>query len=159
VSKRSNDDVADFSYHHPIEVRFGDTDALGHINNATYLAYFEMARAGYYEALMGTPFNTGEDAERFTFLIAEATVRYRLPGFFGDRLVVDCRIPWAGRSSFGLEYRIRSEGSPTLGPRLLADGETIQVMFDLKRERVSRLTPEMREKFVRFEGREIPTRR
>ncbi len=62
----------DFPCHHPIEVRFGDTDALGHINNATYLTYFEAARAGYYEALMGTPFGTGEDAERYTFLIAEA---------------------------------------------------------------------------------------
>jgi len=159
VRKASGVDEAEFPYHHPIEVRFGDTDALGHINNATYLAYFEMARAGYYEALMGTPFNTGEDAEQFTFLIAEATVHYRLPGFFGDRLVVDCRIPWAGRSSFGLEYRVRSEGSPTLGPRLLADGETVQVMFDLRSERVSRLPPDLRERFERFEGHEIPTRR
>ena len=149
----------DFRYHHPIEVRFGDTDALGHINNATYLAYFEMARAGYYEALTGTPFNTGEDAARFTFLIAEATVHYRLPGFFGDRLVVDCRIPWAGRSSFGLEYHVRSEGSPSLGPRLLADGETIQVMYDIPAERVTRLPDELRERFERFEGRSIPTRR
>jgi acyl-CoA thioester hydrolase len=156
---RSTPAHGEFRYHHAVEVRFGDTDALGHINNATYLSYFEAARAGYYEALMGTPFNTGEDAARFTFLIAEASVHYRMPGFFGDRLVVDCRIPWAGRSSFGLEYRVRSEGSPTLGPRLIADGETVQVMFDLRSERVSRLPPELREKFERFEGREIPTRR
>ena len=149
----------DFTYHHPLEVRFGDTDALGHINNATYLSYFEAARAGYYEALMGTPFNTGEHAERYTFLIAEASIHYRLPGFFGDRVLVDCRIPWAGRSSFGLEYRVRSEGSPTLGPRTLADGETVQVMFDLRAERVTRLPADLRERFEQFEGRPIPTRR
>jgi acyl-CoA thioesterase FadM len=117
-----------------------------------------MARAGYYEALMGRPFGTGEDAERYTFLIAEARVHYRLPGFFGDRLVVDCRVPWAGRSSFALEYRVRSEGSPTLGARVLADGETVQVMYDLKAERVTRLPIELREQFERFEGRAIPPR-
>jgi acyl-CoA thioester hydrolase len=150
---------AEYPYQHSMEVRFGDTDALGHINNATYLSYFEAARAGYYEALMGTPFNTGQDAARFTFLIAEASVHYRSPGFFGDRVVVDCRIPWAGRSSFGLEYRVRSEGSPSLGPRLLADGETVQVMFDLRAERVTRLPADLRERFEAFEGHSIPTRR
>ena len=139
-------------------MRFGDTDALGHINNATYLTYFEAARAGYYEALMGTPFGTGEHAERYTFLIAEAAVHYRLPGFFGDRVVVDCRVPWAGRSSFGLEYRVRSEGSPTLGARVLADGHTVQVMFDLKSQRVTRLPADLRAKFEQYEGRAIPMR-
>ena len=28
----------------PIEVRFSDLDALGHVNNVTYFTYFEIAR-------------------------------------------------------------------------------------------------------------------
>ena len=42
-----------FRYRRPIEVRFGDTDAMGHVNNAAYLTYCEMARAGYYETVTG----------------------------------------------------------------------------------------------------------
>ncbi len=38
----------DFRYRHPIEIRYNDTDALGHVNNAVYFSYFEMARSGYY---------------------------------------------------------------------------------------------------------------
>jgi acyl-CoA thioester hydrolase len=34
-----------FSTH--IEVRFRDLDALGHVNNAVYLTYFEIARLHY----------------------------------------------------------------------------------------------------------------
>ena len=49
----------EFRFEHPIEVRFVDTDAFGHVNNAVYLSYFEAARAGYYAEVTGTPFGTG----------------------------------------------------------------------------------------------------
>ena len=45
-----------------------DLDGLGHVNNATYLSYFEMARAGYHAALTGHPFGTGPDADRLLSL-------------------------------------------------------------------------------------------
>ena len=158
VSPRTHPHEGEFHYHHPIEVRFGDTDALGHVNNAVYLSYFEMARAGYYEAMTGVPFGTGEDARHRTFLIAEATVRYRMPAFFGEPLVADCRIGWATGSSFALEYRIRAEASSLGAARLVAEGETIQVMYDLVASRVSRLPPRLVAQFEAFEGRPIPPR-
>lgn len=148
----------EFRYCHPIEVRFRDTDALGHVNNAVYLSYFEMARAGFYEVLTGAPFNTGPDAERFTFLIAEAHVRYRMPALFGERLSADCRVAWASGSSFGLEYRVRSEASPLGAARLVADGETVQVMFDIRAGRVSRIPPDLLHRFQEFEGHPISRR-
>jgi acyl-CoA thioester hydrolase len=158
VSPRHAAPEGEFHYRHPIEVRFVDTDALGHVNNATYLSYFEAARAGYYQALTGAPFGTGEGADRYTFLIAEASLHYRAPAFFGEPLVCECRIAWASRSSFGLEYRVRAEASP-LGPaRLVADGETVQVMYDLKAERVTRIPADLMERFVAYEGRPIPDR-
>jgi acyl-CoA thioester hydrolase len=156
MSQRSAPLSGEFRYSHPIEVRYNDTDALGHINNATYLTYFEAARAGYYEQLLGRPFGTGDGADLHTFLIAEAVVRYRKPGFFGERLTVDCRVSWASRSSFGLEYRVRSLGSTLAPARILAEGDTVQVMFDLKSQRVTRVPAELRQHFEEFEDRPIP---
>ncbi len=158
MSPRTQPPEGEFHYRHPIEVRFVDTDALGHINNATYLSYFEAARAGYYRSLMGTPFGTGEGADRYTFLIAEACLHYRVPAFFGEPIVTECRVAWTSRSSFGLEYRVVSEGSEIAPARLVADGETVQVMYDLKRERVMRIPADLLERFTAFEGREIPAR-
>ena len=155
MSQRRRPLEGPFRYRHPIEVRYVDTDALGHINNATYLSYFEAARAGYYAALMGTPFGTGEGAERYTFLIAEAQISYRAPGFFGEPLVTECRVSWMGRSSFGLEYRVVSDGSPIAPARLLADGETVQVMFDVTAQRVMRVPADLAERFATFEDRPI----
>ena len=148
----------EFHYEHAIEVRFVDTDAFGHINNATYLSYFEAARAGYYANVMGTPFGTGEGASEHTFVIAEAHVFYRAPAFFGEKLFVGCRFSWTGRSSFGLEYRVRADES-VIGPaRVVADGNTVQVMFDLAKNRVTRVPADLLAKFEAYEGRSIPRR-
>jgi acyl-CoA thioester hydrolase len=148
----------EFRYEHPIEVRFVDTDALGHVNNAVYLSYFEAARAGYYAAVAGAPFGTGEHSGERTFVIAQANVVYRAPAFFGETLLVGCRFSWTGRSSFGLEYVVRAEASPIASARVVADGESVQVMFDLVRNRVMRMPADLMELFEAYEGRAIPRR-
>jgi acyl-CoA thioester hydrolase len=147
-----------FRYEHQVEVRFGDTDALGHVNNAVYLSYFEAARAGYYAAVTGATFGTGETAAERTFLIAEAHVVYRAPAFFGERLLVGCRFDWVGRSSFGLAYRVRAEASALASARLVADGATVQVFYDLRRGRPMRAPADLLAEFERFEGQPIPRR-
>jgi len=75
----------------PFQVRWRDPDALGHVSNAAYLTYFELARLGYIRALLG------EDAEvdprtllpvDFQFILAEVTRHYRSPATLRDRLAV-----------------------------------------------------------------------
>ena len=158
MAERRDRVQGDFRYEHSIEVRFVDTDAFGHINNAVYLSYFEAARAGYYAEVMGTPFGTGERASERTFVIADAHVYYRAPAFFGERLLVGCRFSWTGRSSFGLEYRVRADESVVAPARVIADGSTVQVMFDLKKNRVMRVPADLLEHFETYEGLSIPRR-
>jgi acyl-CoA thioester hydrolase len=148
----------EFGYEHPIEVRFVDTDAFGHVNNALYLTYFEAARAGYYAAVTGAPFGSGAQAAEHTFVIAEAHVVYRAPAFFGETLLVGCRFAWTARSSFGLEYRVRAEESVVAPRRVVADGESVQVMFDLERNRIMRVPTDLVAKFEAYESRAIPRR-
>ena len=158
MSARGRPTGGTFRYRHPVEVRFGDTDALGHVNNAVYLTYFEAARGGYYAAVAGRPFGTGPDAARQTFVIADARVVYRAPAFFGEPLVVEARVDWASRSSFGLEYRVLSEGGPLAPARLVADGGTTQVMFDIAAGRPMRMQVDLLALIEAFEGRPIPSK-
>ncbi len=148
----------DFAYEHPIEVRFVDTDAFGHVNNAVYLSYFEAARAGYYARVAGIPFGTGESAGKHTFVVAEARISYRAPSFFGETLLVGCRFSWSGRTSFGLEYVIRAAASAVAAERIVADGATTQVMFDLQRNRVMRVPADLLAMFEAYEGHPIARR-
>ena len=41
----------DFCYWLSITVRWGDMDAIGHVNNAAYFTYCESARLGYLEQI------------------------------------------------------------------------------------------------------------
>jgi acyl-CoA thioester hydrolase len=158
MTRRSGKIEGEFAYEHPMEVRFVDTDAFGHVNNAVYLTYFEAARAGYYAQVMGMPFGTGARSAEHTFVIAEAQVAYRAPAFFGETLLVGCRFAWTSKSSFGVEYRVRADESLVAPARVVADGTSVQVMFDLERNRVMRVPDDLIELFERFEGRSIPRR-
>ncbi len=158
VSRRPHPPTGDFRYQTAIEVRFRDTDALGHVNNAVYLTYFEAARAGYYRAVTGSTFGFGAGAAEHTFVVAEASVTFRAPAYFGETLDVGCRVVWASRSSFGVEYRIRARDSDVGKARDIADGDSVQVMFDFEANHVSRLPGDLLETFERFEGRSIPGR-
>jgi len=147
-----------FRYRHAVEVRFRDTDAMGHVNNAVYLTYFELARAGYYRAVTGRVFETLAETEQ-SMIMAHARVEYWAPVFFGESVVVACRTAWVSRSSFSLEYRLTAADDSPRGPgRRLADGESIQVMYDYAAGRPMRLPAAMARALEAYEGHRIPAR-
>ncbi len=147
-----------FRYRHSIEIRYSDTDALGHVNNAVYFSYFEMARGGYYTEVVGHPFGTGPDAAKRTFVIAEAHVTYRLPAFYGEPLSCGVRVGWVSRSAFSLEYRVTVADSAIGKARVIADGSTVQVFYDLARGRPMRMPGDLLTDLTAYEGRELPAR-
>jgi acyl-CoA thioester hydrolase len=155
---RSRPLEGEFRYRHPIEIRYNDTDALGHVNNATYFSYFEMARGGYYTEVVGHPFGTGPDAGKRTFVIAEAHITYRLPAFYGEPLFCAVRVGWVSRSAFNLEYRVEVEASALGQARVVADGSTVQVFYDLERGRPMRTPADLVRDLADYEGRELPPR-
>jgi acyl-CoA thioester hydrolase len=128
----------------PIEVRFSDLDALGHVNNATYFVYYEIARVAYLRAVTGKPV-TLEDIK---LVIVDAACRYRSPALLGEVLAVGIRVSAMRRSSFAFEYGIREQS----GGRLVAEGRTVQTVFDHHRQRVMPIGADFRAQVERFEG-------
>lgn len=147
-----------YRYQLAIETRFRDTDAMGHINNAVYLTYFEAARAGYYYAVTGRAFE-GISEDPVSIILAHATIDFRSQAWFGERLLVACRTTWAGHSSFAFGYRITADADSTRGAgRLIADGETILVMFDYTTQRPTRIPADLLARMADYEGGPIPPR-
>ena len=73
----------DFAHVHHIEVRFSDTDAMGHVNNASYLTYAEIARVAYYERVSGEPLPLATHGAEEGMILAQISIAYRSPAFFG----------------------------------------------------------------------------
>jgi acyl-CoA thioester hydrolase len=116
----------------PIPVRFRDVDAMGHVNNAVYLTYFEAARIPYYLMLRGNP-----DLTRTDMIVARIECDYRSPATFGDTLVVGVRMEEIRSRSFTLTYRIELEANGAL----VASGRSVQVAYDYA-AKTTRLVPD-----------------
>ncbi len=141
-TRRFRPPTGSFRYRRPIDVRFADTDAMGHVNNAVYLTYMELARAGYYREVTGSTFGIGAQTHDRSFILADARVTYASPVLFGEHLVCECRVGWTSRSSFSMDYRLSVE-EPSGQVRLAAYGETIQVMYDYAAGRVMPLPADL----------------
>ena len=89
-------------------VRWGDLDAFGHVNNATYLIYAQEARYAWSKML--------------EMVVARAEVDFIAPIYTGD-IYIDVEI-WVnkiGTSSFGVTYEMKN------GDELVAVVKTVQI--------------------------------
>jgi acyl-CoA thioester hydrolase len=122
--------TGDFAFRRDVEVRFADTDAMGHVNNANYLTYCEIARAAYYEAVTGRPLPLGVHGAEEGMILADVRVAYRSPAFYGETLAVETRVVRLGRTSFTMEHRITAPDSRYGKARVVATAESVLVTYD-----------------------------
>ena len=112
-----------WAYTHTERVRFGDLDAMRHLNNVVFLRYFETARISYLNSISDDhdPVNR---AGGQGFIFASCHIDYRSPGHFDDEVAINVRPAEIGTKSLKLEFEMR------VGERLLADGYGVLVGFD-----------------------------
>ena len=126
-----------------ITPRFRDTDAMGHLNNAVYVTYFEMARTAYWRELTGD-----RDYQKVPFILAHTTIDFRSPAFVSETLQVGIRVVRLGNRSFEFTYRVAEAASD----RLVCDGRSVQVIFDYAKGESFPLPEELKAKVRAFEG-------
>jgi acyl-CoA thioester hydrolase len=145
--------AGDFGCRRDVEVRFADTDAMGHVNNAAYLTYIEIARAAYYEQATGRPLPLGVHGAEEGMILADARVVFRAPAFYGETLSVETRVTGLGRTSFTMEHRITAPGSRYAPARLIAVAESVLVTYDYSAARPIPLPGSLLEGIEVVEGR------
>jgi acyl-CoA thioester hydrolase len=102
-----------------LPTRYADYDTKGHVNNAVYLTYFEVAREqAWLDAVRGSP-----DAP---FILADATVRFLRPAMIGTPLDIEIKTTEVRAKAWVWRYRILDARDDAV----VAEGETVQVMYD-----------------------------
>lgn len=130
-------------YETDIPLRFGDIDAMGHVNNAVTLTLFELGRVKFFAEILGA-----RGVEDITFILAEANVRYRIPILLQDRVKLRMYVSDVSRSSFRF---ICTLFDPENG-RVYTEAETIQVMYDYKTGKSRPIDPESLQKLKDYIG-------
>ena len=127
--------------------RFRDTDAMGHINNAIYVTYLEVARQEYWRAFSREP-----DYRRVPFILAHVTIDFRSEALVHEVLTLAIRCGGIGTKSFTFEYEIREK---TAG-RLVVEASSVQVCYDYVQKRSVPVPDDLRRQLESFEGRGLP---
>jgi acyl-CoA thioester hydrolase len=138
-----------FRFYHPIEVRYGDLDPQGHVNNAKHLTYFEQARIAYWIEL--GLFTKDQSFMEIGVILADVHLTYLEPIYYGQNIKVGVHIAKLGNKSMTWLQNIVDAG---MGKEL-AKGEVIMVSYDYRAEKSIPIPPEWREKITRFEGLKV----
>ena len=141
--------MSDFHFYHPIEVRYGDLDPQGHVNNAKHLTYFEQARIAYWIQL--GLFTKHQSFMEIGVIVADLHITYLEPIFYGQNIEAGVHISKIGNKSMTMEQSLRDVDTG----RELAKGVVIAVSYDYKSGKTIPVPEEWREKIVEFEGLKV----
>lgn len=125
-------------------VRFGDLDAMQHMNNVEFLRFFETARIAFLVKL--SPEHVPTRREEFGFIFAECHIAYRAPAFFDDEIRTSITPAEAKRSSLRLDFEMHVDD------RLVADGYGVLVGYDYETGSARPLPVSLRERLAALTG-------
>jgi acyl-CoA thioester hydrolase len=134
-----------FRFFHPIEVRYGDLDPQGHLNNAKYLTYIEQARIAYIQHL---GLWSGGSFHDIGIILAEARLTFKAPILWGQPIRVGVRVDRLGNKSFEVFYTIEDAQSG----HEHASGSTVQVAYDYHTGQTIPIPDQWRETITKFEN-------
>jgi acyl-CoA thioester hydrolase len=104
---------------HRLRVRYNECDAQGHVFNANYFVYFDVAvtelwreALGSYEALT---------AGGLDLVVAETGARFRAPARFDDELEITLELERVGKTSMVSAIGITRDG------RVLVEGRIVHI--------------------------------
>ena len=100
-----------FKYWKEIEVRWGDMDSQGHVNNAVYFTYLESARVELIRKL-GVKGRPGGQAEGLALVSTSCDFKRQV--VYPATLEVGLRVERIGRRSFEMSYGIFVHGTDQL---------------------------------------------
>lgn len=117
----------------PIPIRFADIDALGHVNNAVFLSYIEVARIAFRAERIGPV-----RVDQIDFVLARVEIDFRRPVVLTDTLHCDVWVETFGRTSFTFAYTL------AVGETVVAEARSVQVFVDLATGRPKPVPEEFR---------------
>lgn len=135
--------IDSFKYKTTIETRFADFDMMGHVNNATYFTFMEIARAKYWKQAVQW------DWKKTGVVIAHASLEYIIPVFPDDKISMYVRTSRIGKSSFDLEYLlVKTQNGEEV---VCSKGKTVCVAFDYRAKTSVVIPGEEKNKMMIFE--------
>jgi len=109
---------------------------MGHVNNAVYLSYVELARTQFY-----MQFANRKTLDEIDFILAHVEIDFESQAVWGDEIRVSVWPSKIGTSSFTLSYEVSENRSG----RILARAKSVLVSYDYEKKKSKRIPPDFRQ--------------
>jgi acyl-CoA thioester hydrolase len=139
-------DINQYKFRTPIQLRFVDIDKLGHVNNATFLSYFETARVNYFDKIFDKAINWNKTG----FILAKSIIEYKEPVFLEDEIVAYTSVVRLGNKSFDISNVLVKVKNGIETVCTSATG--ILVCINYSNMQTVEMPEEWRKKIIDFEG-------
>ena len=108
-----------------VTVRYAETDMMGIVYHANYLAWFEVGRVEFLRQL-GFSYKDMEKQDDCFIAVVDVRCRYKAPALYDDEVIVRTRLKNIRESviHFGYQLVRVSDGA------VLAEGETTHIVAD-----------------------------
>lgn len=126
----------------PVELRFRDLDAYGHVNHAEFFTFIETARVKLMERELEQRIGPGAPL----FVVVEASCRYKEFITLRPEVVIVIQVERMKRASFDLTYTI-TDGAD----RVFAVARTTMVCLDAETQRPTPLPERLIEQLAEKE--------
>ncbi len=147
MSERVPEQKFDFHHRQPIQIRFNDIDLLGHLNNAMYFQFMDLAKVNYFKQFTGDRY----DWTKIGLVVAHIDVDFIAPTFINDNIEVLTAVASMSTRSLILEQRVVEA---TTG-EVKCVAHTVMVNFDPSLGKSFPISDEWRNRLSTYEGRQL----
>lgn len=121
----------DFKHTLPIQIRFNDIDAIGHINNNVYFSYFDLGKTTYFEDMKASHVSWTDGI----IVVARIETDFLSPIYYKEAIAVDTKMIKIGTKSATLLQQLRSVKTQEIKCRcksiIVAYDATLQTSMDI----------------------------
>ena len=139
----------EFKHTLPIQLRFNDVDAFGHVNNSVYFTFYDLGKTTYLNDVMKKYHLENSFSG---IVVVNINANFLLPVYAGDHVAVQTAVVEIGQKSFKLMQQLVSIGTK----EVKCTCSSVMVAFDVKTQTTLQIPQEWKNAFTEYEGHDIP---
>ncbi len=132
-----------FNHSTPIQLRFNDFDALGHVNNSVYFSLYDLGKIKYFDEVLPLV----SDKREVGVVIGHIEVSFLLPVYPGENVAVETAVVEIGNKSFKLLQHLVDLDTN----EVKCICQTVMICFDAKTKSTRPISDEWRKAMTDFE--------
>lgn len=114
------------SFQTNIEIRYRDTDSMGHVSSPIYYDYMQTAYLEFMHHILELP-----KSKKLPHIMVKTSCEYISQAKYGDKLCVFSHITKFGTKSFEMEHMMHIDDA---NRELVAKATSVHVMYDYEKQ-------------------------